>query len=258
MCRMWQGSSGKGMSLGSSGVHASLSWMARVEGPAQPGFLTLSKYFLCWSFNDLVWSPLITHPSDVLFSCYPLRNGVLVCVRLHVHHLISIISCFSVFGSPEIHEKNNWAGPFFLQAKAFSFLPLFLVHTVWHSLFVLVPGSVLSTLSVFLFMWCPDWERWPTCAVDNPEQNITEKRAWHPFNVGHTCQCLLPVASQYQPTPLHPPPSFSFNCWEAEVPIVVLLIFLIVRAELLHFPQSILPWELAVLLHRNRMSGQPG
>lgn len=40
MCRMWQDSSGEGISLGSSGVCAFLSWVARGEGPAQPGFLT--------------------------------------------------------------------------------------------------------------------------------------------------------------------------------------------------------------------------
>lgn len=47
MCGMWQGSSGEGISLGSSGVCASLSWVTPVEGPAQPDFLTLSKYSLC-------------------------------------------------------------------------------------------------------------------------------------------------------------------------------------------------------------------
>lgn len=47
MCRMRQDSGGEGISLGSSGVRASLSWVAQVAGPAQPSFLTLSKCFLC-------------------------------------------------------------------------------------------------------------------------------------------------------------------------------------------------------------------
>lgn len=47
MWRMRQDSGGEGISLGSSGVRASLSWVAQVAGPAQPSFLTLSKCFLC-------------------------------------------------------------------------------------------------------------------------------------------------------------------------------------------------------------------
>lgn len=130
MCRMWQGSSGEGMSLGSSGVHASLSWMARVEGPAQPGFLTLSKYFLCWSFNDLVWSPLITHLiwCSVFLLSFKIWSNI-VCrascasSRLYYFLLLCVWQPWNTW-------KSNWAGPSLLQAKAPSFLPLFLVHTV--------------------------------------------------------------------------------------------------------------------------------
>lgn len=130
MCRMWQGSSGKGMSLGSSGVHASLSWMARVEGPAQPGFLTLSKYFLCWSFNDLVWSPLITHLiwCSVFLLSFKIWSSI-VCQASCASSLFYYFLLLCVW-QPWNTWKNNWAGPSFLQAKAPSSLPLFLVHTV--------------------------------------------------------------------------------------------------------------------------------
>lgn len=224
MCRMWQASSGKGMSLGLSGVHASLSWMARVEGPAQPGFLTLSKYFLCWSFNDLVWSPLITHLiwCSVFLLSFKIWSSILYrasCASSRLYYFLLLC-----VWQPWNTWKSNWAGPFCFKLR----VPLS-SHYFWFTQFaqpfcpgpwvcavhfISVPFHVMPGLGVMAHVCC-----------GQSKLEHYQEMSWLPFNAGHTCQCLLPVASRYQPTPLHPPPSFSFNCCEAEVPVVVLLIF---------------------------------